>query len=137
MKLTYCLCFLFFVLMIRRPPRSTRTDTLFPYTTLFRSGDGDVAQVDVAGGALVPTVATIAARLDHRVEQRGIGAQHLQLRALRLGHVRGQDRKSVVAGKSVSVRVGIGGGRIIKKNTRKKVIVYHSHSSHHKHNNSE
>src|SRR3546814_19314739 len=25
-------------LMIRRPPRSTRTDTLFPYTTLFRSG---------------------------------------------------------------------------------------------------
>src|SRR3546814_8055375 len=29
-----CLC-----LMIRRPPRSTRTDTLFPYTTLFRSVD--------------------------------------------------------------------------------------------------
>src|SRR3546814_2719752 len=28
---------LFFFLMIRRPPRSTRTDTLFPYTTLFRS----------------------------------------------------------------------------------------------------
>src|SRR3546814_2020966 len=28
---------MFFVLMIRRPPRSTRTDTLFPYTTLFRS----------------------------------------------------------------------------------------------------
>src|SRR3546814_19631903 len=31
---------MFFFLMIRRPPRSTRTDTLFPYTTLFRS-DGD------------------------------------------------------------------------------------------------
>src|SRR3546814_20466719 len=29
-------CFFFFF-MIRRPPRSTRTDTLFPYTTLFRS----------------------------------------------------------------------------------------------------
>src|SRR3546814_17134734 len=27
----------FFFLMTRRPPRSTRTDTLFPYTTLFRS----------------------------------------------------------------------------------------------------
>src|SRR3546814_7674651 len=26
--------------MIRRPPRSTRTDTLFPYTTLFRSNEG-------------------------------------------------------------------------------------------------
>src|SRR3546814_5791415 len=38
-----CICFLclrilcVFFLMIRRPPRSTRTDTLFPYTTLFRS----------------------------------------------------------------------------------------------------
>src|SRR3546814_18540439 len=30
---SYCV----FFLMIRRPPRSTRTDTLFPYTTLFRS----------------------------------------------------------------------------------------------------
>src|SRR3546814_19570356 len=32
----YFLCFCVF-LMIRRPPRSTRTDTLFPHTTLFRS----------------------------------------------------------------------------------------------------
>src|SRR3546814_12716932 len=32
----YVFC-VFFFLMIRRPPRSTRTDTLFPYTTLFRS----------------------------------------------------------------------------------------------------
>src|SRR3546814_13415916 len=31
----------FFFLMIRRPPRSTRTDTLFPYTTLFRSDSED------------------------------------------------------------------------------------------------
>src|SRR3546814_14427179 len=30
-------CLFSFFLMIRRPPRSTRTDTLFPYTTLFRS----------------------------------------------------------------------------------------------------
>src|SRR3546814_17120921 len=31
---------IFFFLMIRRPPRSTRTDTRFPYTTLFRSQSG-------------------------------------------------------------------------------------------------
>src|SRR3546814_437607 len=31
-----------FFLMIRRPPGSTRTDTLFPYTTLFRSASGSV-----------------------------------------------------------------------------------------------
>src|SRR3546814_3222508 len=41
--------------MIRRPPRSTRTDTLFPYTTLFRSsvaGGGDtVAALNHAGVA--------------------------------------------------------------------------------------
>src|SRR3546814_3807485 len=36
-------------LMIRRPPRSTRTDTLFPYTTLFRS-DGFTAKVSVKVG---------------------------------------------------------------------------------------
>src|SRR3546814_8127351 len=37
---------MFFFLMIRRPPRSTRTDTLFPYTTLFRS-DNDLINVRV------------------------------------------------------------------------------------------
>src|SRR3546814_19864704 len=43
MRVFLCVCLLillinvFFFLMIRRPPRSTRTDTLFPYTTLFRS----------------------------------------------------------------------------------------------------
>src|SRR3546814_17719944 len=40
---------LIFFLMIRRPPRSTRTDTLFPYTTLFRSGWCQRAVID--GGA--------------------------------------------------------------------------------------
>src|SRR3546814_13511388 len=38
MYVSYIFSFiLIFFLMIRRPPRSTRTDTLFPYTTLFRS----------------------------------------------------------------------------------------------------
>src|SRR3546814_1591841 len=42
--------------MIRRPPRSTRTDTLFPYTTLFRS----------AGGGLRATRAADAGPSNHR-----------------------------------------------------------------------
>src|SRR3546814_16502757 len=62
----------FLFLMIRRPPRSTRTDTLFPYTTLFRSKvtrgwlgvvvqevDRDMAQqehMDKPEGALVARV---------------------------------------------------------------------------------
>src|SRR3546814_12577374 len=41
-----CLCGLSCFFMIRRPPRSTRTDTLFPYTTLFRS---PLLLVDVGG----------------------------------------------------------------------------------------
>src|SRR3546814_19752415 len=40
-------CYCFFFLMIRRPPRSTRTDTLFPYTTLFRSVFDDPHTFDV------------------------------------------------------------------------------------------
>src|SRR3546814_17184472 len=42
----YCFC-MFFFLMIRRPPRSTRTDTLFPYTTLV---DGDLHEPGGAEG---------------------------------------------------------------------------------------
>src|SRR3546814_1555730 len=47
--------------MIRRPPRSTRTDTLFPYTTLFRShlhGIGQAGYVaDAPGGGLQAVIA--------------------------------------------------------------------------------
>src|SRR3546814_17533990 len=39
--------FSFFFLMIRRPPISTRTDTLFPYTTLFRSVDINSVELPV------------------------------------------------------------------------------------------
>src|SRR3546814_11939279 len=39
--------------MIRRPPRSTRTDTLFPYTTLFRSEETDLYSFTLAGPARV------------------------------------------------------------------------------------
>src|SRR3546814_15686689 len=46
------MCYLFFFLLIRHPPRSTRTDTLFPYTTLFRSPDG-VANLSVHGVQLI------------------------------------------------------------------------------------
>src|SRR3546814_12617079 len=55
--------FTVFVLMIRRPPRSTRTDTLFPYTTLFRSPaveqslkSADASTPEFAAGKIVETV---------------------------------------------------------------------------------
>src|SRR3546814_14572426 len=45
----YAFLVLLFFLMIRRPPRSTRTDTLFPYTTLFRS-HAPASTVRISGG---------------------------------------------------------------------------------------
>src|SRR3546814_15151690 len=51
--------------MIRRPPRSTRTDTLFPYTTLFRSGA-------VAAAALLYLIAS--GNADYSVATNGLAA---------------------------------------------------------------
>src|SRR3546814_12684167 len=42
--------------MIRRPPRSTRTDTLFPYTTLFRSRE----EIDLAGQCIASKIGATA-----------------------------------------------------------------------------
>src|SRR3546814_1600821 len=52
--------------MIRRPPRSTRTDTLFPYTTLFRSEDGTVGDIarGFVDGASVASVGRVADEVD-------------------------------------------------------------------------
>src|SRR3546814_20877337 len=58
--------------MIRRPPRSTRTDTLFPYTTLFRSAGDDDGQCggdkEIGGGAVDPRDAF---EIEERIEMRG------------------------------------------------------------------
>src|SRR3546814_4136662 len=68
---------LFFVfLMIRRPPRSTRTDTLFPYTTLFRSLRYR------CGGAQV-----LDARVGARADEDAIDRQLVDRHAGREAHV--------------------------------------------------
>src|SRR3546814_14160172 len=54
-----------FFLRIRRPPRSTRTDTLFPYTTLFRSAAAHARRGGVPGH-LVLVLDTGAGALDRR-----------------------------------------------------------------------
>src|SRR3546814_16540285 len=66
--------FVCFFLMMRRPPRSTRTDTLFPYTTLFRSSVEGVAhpvlvfdQRDAAVAVAVHAREVIAGGVDLRV----------------------------------------------------------------------
>src|SRR3546814_7095525 len=57
--------------MIRRPPRSTRTDTLFPYTTLFRSSALSAAEAET----LFAVIAELKARgvaivyISHRLEE--------------------------------------------------------------------
>src|SRR3546814_17522854 len=68
--------------MIRRPPRSTRTDTLFPYTTLFRSDDDIIGRrQSMTRKSILPADAVDAdaecsalrhgiARIDRKIQQR-------------------------------------------------------------------
>src|SRR3546814_18899046 len=56
--------------MIRRPPRSTRTDTLFPYTTLFRS---DLGEVKAEQHFTQPPPRYSEASLVKKLEELGIG----------------------------------------------------------------
>src|SRR3546814_4050838 len=65
-----------FFLMIRRPPRSTRTDTLFPYTTLFRSGG------------------VRAVRAGHADERGGGGGKHPRVAGARLVPQRSEEHTS-------------------------------------------
>src|SRR3546814_8897968 len=68
----------FFFLMIRRPPRSTRTDTLFPYTTLFRSvleGPGDEGRDDVVGLVALLLQERDPQRVEHLLDQRQLAAE--------------------------------------------------------------
>src|SRR3546814_21053880 len=123
--------------MIRRPPRSTRTDTLFPYTTLFRSRQptadhGTVERVGVVegrpGGELLNRPAGVVDAVvgddigaDHAIADSPSGVadvgqdQKLQ-QAREVGRVElgTRERKSVAQGKSVYGRVDLGGRRIIK-----------------------
>src|SRR3546814_15604709 len=118
---------LFFFLMIRRPPRSTRTDTLFPYTTLFRSekllgltllqceGVVDRGAVTI-GEALEGEAANGRGHLDDgKARGAAIGQAHLLEFLPEQLPLDELDRKSVVSGKSVPVRVGFGCPRIIQK----------------------
>src|SRR3546814_14697563 len=60
--------------MIRRPPRSTRTDTLFPYTTLFRSyGERSFAAVIIVAAA---DIAFAAAEIGQHIVVGPAGAAH-------------------------------------------------------------
>src|SRR3546814_1975109 len=66
--------------MIRRPPRSTRTDTLFPYTTLFRSGADPVVfrgAVDADGACGAPVERGTAGRHCLRSEEHTSELQSL------------------------------------------------------------
>src|SRR3546814_14416203 len=113
--------------MVRRPPRSTRTDTLFPYTTLFRSarnardGHDDLSDPpDRPQG----TQGIEPVHCLHLFDPQGVArmvdrpSEQPWDRDRRSGHAL-RDRKSVVSGKSVTVRVDLGGRRIIKKKKKK------------------
>src|SRR3546814_17503006 len=89
--------------MIRRPPRSTRTDTLFPYTTLFRSSDW---RERVEHGLFEEKVEPCA------IEGPAQPQQVTQHRALELGIDRDEalsrvDRLGIAAKRRIAMRFGI------------------------------
>src|SRR3546814_3173854 len=71
-----CFYSYYFFLMIRRPPRPTRTVTLFPYTPLFRSGGGDLVEEQTAA---VGDLEASAAPLHGAGEGAGLMAEQLRL----------------------------------------------------------
>src|SRR3546814_5070716 len=79
----------FFFLMIRRPPRSTRTDTLFPYTTLFRS------DAVLAGDQPPLAVAGVAVRVVGRPAEFGDAAARRPLQHAIVGNVAPQQEVAV------------------------------------------
>src|SRR3546814_17737628 len=97
----YTTVFMFFFLMIRRPPRSTRTDTLFPYTALFRpAGGGENGfdrVVDLIERRHAVDVGDDAARVVDRQDRRGLGAIFGHARAHRFGIVVGTALEIVAA----------------------------------------
>src|SRR3546814_3481204 len=62
-----------FFLSIRRPPTSTRTDTLFPYTTLVRSPPSIVVRASYPGADAETVAATVATPLEQEVN----GVEHM------------------------------------------------------------
>src|SRR3546814_16378439 len=88
--------------MIRRPPRATRTDTLFPYTTLFRS----VGLLDVPGrDGFLPMVegGRILLKCDRRLEPIEIGVAGRPARKP-VVDLFGRDRCSIVEGEEPKKR---------------------------------
>src|SRR3546814_19645175 len=71
-----CLFLVLFFLMIRRPPRSTRTDTLFPYTTLCRS----LVPACQAIGAVQARPRCLGRRLCRRAGRLPLQGRHLAAR---------------------------------------------------------
>src|SRR3546814_5076244 len=83
--------------MMRRPPRSTRTDTLFPYTTLFRSARSEAATLDVHFGAINRTERRIEAELvlaERRIFPGLQRAQHKLGLDATLGSIRSEEHTS-------------------------------------------
>src|SRR3546814_4722030 len=97
--------FLFFFLMIRRPPRSTRTDTLFPYTTLFRSQPLEPALTALAALDAARMPRYRRQRPDRRVgtpDGAGAGRFAGHCRAVRRTQPAGRHRRTPVRGKARS-----------------------------------
>src|SRR3546814_17344611 len=130
--------------MIRRPPRSTRTDTLFPFTTLFRSrqsspsnsaaawaGDIRITPSRTPGQTNLPPssrlctstkpvrsqtkILILSARFDRNTKAAPLTGPRTNIHRT---HAASTDQKSVEEGKSVYIREELGGRRTLKQKNK-------------------
>src|SRR3546814_16196003 len=85
--------YIIFFLMLRRPPRSTRTDTLFPYPTLFRSVVGLIGYQSMKDGAL-EQASPVAEKVATDAASRHMENIRQSVEGLQSGDVHQADRKS-------------------------------------------
>src|SRR3546814_4026309 len=90
---SYSLACCMFFLMIRRPPRSTRTDTLFPYTTLFRSDHAEERGVGADERREIRRRGDLKLTRQRETERRIDAARHHQ--AMLAHACRGRERIAV------------------------------------------
>src|SRR3546814_1355695 len=111
--------------MIRRPPRSTRTDTLFPYTTLFRSAAVGEARIEPREIEIAERVEPVVDRHDHAITARGEGVavvERIGDAAVRIGAA-----VDVEHHRPVRARAGLGRPDVEEQTDRKSTRLNSSH----------
>src|SRR3546814_10456948 len=113
--------------MIRRPPRSTRTDTLFPYTTLFRSDRGEARGIDEGFIGILEIAQGIAQRALGREADAAVGDLAAVVERLTAGQENGRaalDRRTGGPLERVARGIAVDEPRLLVNHTAKRHLYF-------------